>query len=578
MSNPVRTLACVGTLLATQTISQALAADATPEAQVHAIKVLPDKAPDCTSLKAIVDTITRGCTNNDEKAIAVYNFMILTHYHRNYPNHPGGMSALQEINDYGWSLCGGLHSTESALWETLGWNWRFVAWSNPGHTTVEAQYDGRWHYLDIFLKFYAWLPDGKGGRTIAGEDELTANLNGLVTEAFVLDKARKCVYAKDNAFVMNGAKANWQAPAFLSCGDSLGGMVSGLKSHHRAGSAITWGGINHATGNYSADINLAPGFCLENTWDPKTNAWYWNGSKEAPRHTCSGYKDTRNDPAYGLILEPYINNGPARSYGNGTLSFAPDFSSDACLKGFAATENVKCAGQALVPAEPGKPASVTVSLASPYILTEASGEALGADTVEVSVDGGKVFKPVDVKDFGAAVKGQIAALVKITFKDALKSLKLGSVFQNNPGALPFLSPGRNQVTVSVADQASLGANKLVVTYAYRLGSRTKSFDQLCEAGKEIAKQQNAKWSDTVTVLQKSFTARELPATFEIDCPTPKGQYPVYPRMEFLRREVLTPGATPRALPTGAVAAQPAAAAELQTLPDPFLIGTETTGQ
>jgi hypothetical protein len=49
-------------------------------------------------------------------------------------------------------------------------------------------------------------------------------------------------------------------------------------------------------------------------------------------------------------------------------------------------------------------------------------------------------------------------------------------------------------------------------------------------------------------------------------------------MEFLRREVLTPGATPRALPTGAVAAQPAAAAELQTLPDPFLIGTETTGQ
>jgi len=543
-----------------------------PAGLVRAIKVLPDKAPDCTSLKAIAETVTRGCSNNDAKAVAVYNFMNLSHYHRNYPNEPGGLPVLKEINCYGWSLCGGLHSEESAIWEALGWDWRFVGWS--GHTTVEAGYDGGWHYLDIFLKFYAWKPDGKGGRTIAGEDELTANAQTMIQDAFVLDKGRGCVYAKDNPFVMNGDAANWRAPAFLSCGDTIKDVINGIKTHKGREHAAGWAGINHATGSYSADVELAPGFCLENTWDPKPDAWFWSGNKDAPRHTCPGHKDTRNDPAYGLILEPYIDSKPARSYANGTLTFALDLSNAACLKAFAAVENAACKGGALVPADAGKPASVTVKLASPYLLTQASGEAAGADTVEVSVDNGKSFKPADLHDFGAAVKGQIAALVKVTFKEALQSLKVQATVQNNPGALPYLSPGRNQVTVSVADPAALGANKLVVTYAYRLGSRTKSFDQLCDQGREIAKQHGAKWSETVTFAQKTFAARDLPATFDIDCPTPKGQYPVYPRMIFLRREVLAPGASPQPLPAGAVAAQPAAAGELQTLPNPFLIGTE----
>ena len=131
------------------------------------------------------------------------------------------------------------------------------------------------------------------------------------------------------------------------------------------------------------------------------------------------------------------------------------------------------------------------------------------------------------------------------------------------------------VAVSVADPKALGDNKLVVTYAYRLGSRSKSFDQLCDEGKDIARQQGTTWSSTVTYAQKVFKAGDLPASFEIDCPTPKGKYPVYPRMLFVRREVIFGTSSPMALPAGAVAAMPATAEELQTLPDPFLIGTET---
>lgn len=544
-----------------------------PPGVIRQIKVLSDQAPDCASLKTIAESVTRGCRNNDEKAIAVYNFMQLTHYHRQYPSEPGGVPVLKEVNCYGWSLCGGLHAEQSAIWRELGWDWRFVGWN--GHTTVEAKYDDRWHYLDVFLKFYAWMPDGKGGRILAGEDDLNSNAQTLIQDAFALDEGRRCVYTKDNPFVMNGAKANWRAPEFLACGDTIADLIGGLKTHRGRDRSEGWAGINHANGSYSADVNLAPGFSLENTWDPMPDAWYWAGQKTAPAHSCGGHKDTRNDPGFGMVLEPYVNSKPARSYGNGILAFAPDFSNDALLKSFASTENVKFVGHALVPAEAGKPASVVFSLASPYILTKAKGEAVGADKVEVSADDGKTFKVADLKDFSAAVKGQIAALVKVTFSDALKALKLEAIVQNNPGALPYLSPGKNVVTVSVADPQTLGENKLVVTYAYRLGSRAKSFEQLCDAGKEIARQHDAKWSEVVTCVQRIFAAKDLPATFEIDCPTPKGRYPVYPRMMFLRREVIAPGSKPLPLPVAVVEANVGPDDELMTLPNPFLVGTET---
>lgn len=543
---------------------------------VSQIKVLPDKAPDSSSLKSIVQTVTRDCKTNDEKAIALYNYCMLTNYHLAYPTEPGGVPALKVLNCYGWSLCGGLHTVESALWIEAGWEHRYVGWN--GHTTVEAKYDGRWHYLDIFLKFYAWMPDGKGGRTIASEDDLNQNADELIANAFVLDKGRGCVYAKDNQFMMNGARANWRAPALLSCGDTIKDVIGGLKTHRAGGPEAGWAGINHGNGAYSADLNLAPGFALTSNWDHSANSddWYWANAKKAPAHTCGGHKDTRNDPAYGLILEPYVNADPARCYANGTLQFSPDFSSEALLKTFASTDNVKYAGKALVPADATKPASVVVKLASPYIISgRSSGAADGAEAIELSIDGGKTFKATDFEKLGAAARGKLEALVRIGFGQALKSLNLSVDVQNNPGALPYLSPGKNIVTVSVLDPAELADNKLVVTYAYRLGSRSKSFEQLCDEGKEIARQHNAKWSDTITFAQKVFTAKDLPAKFEIDCPTPKGEHPVYPRMMFVRREIIAPSAAPLPAPAGAIAASPADPADLQTLPNPFLIGSET---
>jgi hypothetical protein len=91
-------------------------------------------------------------------------------------------------------------------------------------------------------------------------------------------------------------------------------------------------------------------------------------------------------------------------------------------------------------------------------------------------------------------------------------------------------------------------------------------------GAELARCHKATWSATPTVVRRVFSAEDLPATFDIPIPTPKGQYPVYPRMLFLRREVIGPGQKPMPLPQGAVEAKAGPGDELKTLANPFLIG------
>jgi hypothetical protein len=155
-----------------------------------------------------------------------------------------------------------------------------------------------------------------------------------------------------------------------------------------------------------------------------------------------------------------------------------------------------------------------------------------------------------------------------------KALKLLAIVQNNAGSLPYLSPGKNLVAVSLAEPEALGNNKLVVTYVYRLGWRNKSFAQMYNEGKEVAKAHDASWDDAVTCVQRTFAAKDLPATLEIDCPTPKGKYPVYPRMLSVCREVLTPGQKPSPVASPASTPVAGAGAELATLPSPWAMGTQ----
>jgi hypothetical protein len=88
---------------------------------------------------------------------------------------------------------------------------------------------------------------------------------------------------------------------------------------------------------------------------------------------------------------------------------------------------------------------------------------------------------------------------------------------------------------------------------------------------EIARAHYATWSDEPMVVQKTIT--RFPFTFEIPVPTPKGKQPVYPRMLFLRREVLAPGQEAMAVPGPPTAPRAGSNEYLAEVPNPWPIGT-----
>ena len=251
--------------------------------ELKAIKIVNDRAPDCSTLESMALSVTRGCKDDDEKAVAIYNFLRYVNYHHSYPSEKGGIGALKHIHVYGWAVCGGGHSVLAAVYEKAGFKHRFLGW--PGHTTIEIQYGGKWHFLDSFLKIYAWMPDpaAPGGYTIAGQADIASNPK-LLTEGFTKDTTRDVWYQKGHAFEWNGPEANWTAPAFLVCADSLPGVIEGCQHRNVAGAPREWAGLKFDDPEYSSDVHLAPGYSLTLDWDKVEGAHWFSGKPALSRH------------------------------------------------------------------------------------------------------------------------------------------------------------------------------------------------------------------------------------------------------------------------------------------------------
>jgi hypothetical protein len=543
-------------------------------ASVHAgalqeIKVVNDRAPDCSSLESIVRTVTRDCKTDDVKVIALYNFLRYIHYHHAYPNERGGISALKFINVYGWGLCGGEHTVQAALWNTAGYKWRYMGWS--GHTTVEVQYGGRWHYLDTFLKFYTWMPNPKspGKFTIAGQEDIRANPK-LVSDAFASDGDRNVSYQKNNKFEYAANGVNWTAPAFMLCGDTLSGVIAGVKTARNAGSPRGWNVIKFDDPNYSANIQLSAGYSLTLDWDRQEGGYYFGSKTREPRHTC-GDKEYRNCPSIGPLLEPYNALNKARTWSNGTLLFKPDFHSDEFLNSLKNVKSVSWKdGKLISTADTG---SFVVAMKSPYVVAKAKVKAMGDATFQVSTDQGKTWSDTDEASLTGKVRGQYGYQLKVQFKKEVSEIEIASIVQHNQEALPYLTPGKNTVTITGKDLLKIGKNQLVVTYAYHPGHRYRNHEDLFDKGAEIARAHYAKWDEKPVVVQK--TIDKLPFTFEILVPTPTDKLPVYPRMAFLRREIISPNQEPQPVPVQPSTPSLQKGQVLATLPSPWMMGTQT---
>ena len=222
-----------------------------------------------------------GAKTNDDKAIAIYEYLHNNIFHHAYPieRAPQSVGPLKAINAYGWSLCGGQHTILKALYEAAGWECRYLGW--PGHTTIEVNYDGKWHYFDVFLKCYFWSKDKSH---VASQEEI----------------------ANDPALVLDAVKDGRAARQHLCCGDTQDDVIAGCKARNVIGNTKGWASVTWRDDNYSPQLNLPSGTSLRLDWKPEANGFAVINdvlTAAAPRISA--------DKVLGPILEHYGPcNGP----------------------------------------------------------------------------------------------------------------------------------------------------------------------------------------------------------------------------------------------------------------------------
>lgn len=392
-------------------------------AAVENFKVTTDHSIDASSLESVVQGVIAraGAKTNDEKAVAIYDYLHHTIFHWACPTEksPQSVGPLKVLNVYGWGLCGSEHTVLKALYETAGWECRYVGWSDPGHSTIEVKYDGRWHYFDVFLKCYFWSHDKSH---VVSQDEI----------------------ASDASLVLDAEKEGRAARSHLCCGDTPEGILSGVKSRKVVGDSKGWANVTWRDEGYSPQLRLPCGSSLRLEWQPAESGFAISGA--APKHSC-GNKDFRSDPVLGPLVEHY----GVRNWSNGRFTYSPDLSLAGDVADMTLT-NVKAVTGKLTAMGSG---TAIFRLPLPYAYVTASVEAAfdGGGKLFVSTDAGKSWQPCIAGDISPLVKQKYDVWLKAEFSGSLKKFGVTALVEHNRGALPYFVQGANQIIASFASTA-----------------------------------------------------------------------------------------------------------------------------
>jgi hypothetical protein len=446
-------------------------------------KVTTNRTVDTSSLDAIVAAVVRPSMTNEEKALALLRWWRGAVYHYGYPymlrrTVESWQDPIKMVNVHGYGLCGthgrvfgrlatrvfgegnarlvGFGEAEPGIWrldECAGAfqdsaSLRgFSPASRMGHSTCELFYDGRWRLLDPHVQFYAYLRDGQG---IAGGEDLIA----------------------DPTLVTKPVK---RIPSLMPCGD--------LSRVFYASTFMNWGELvrDDAPDDHTLDITLRRGETYTRYWDRK-GPFLWFDEM-----------DRRWDPVY-------LNQGPRhlcegeecwQHYGNGDLVYRPRLTDASYRDGVTAERGLaEPTRRGLSPIRAGRLGQVTFAVVAPYMLAAAKlkldfTRLTGSDTLRVWVRpaGGNWRLVWDEPhcgrrkrelDLSPWVAKRYAYEVRFDLRGgrepehaALHALTFETTFVLNYLVLPRLLPGRNRITVQVADPAELHAQTLDITYAWQ---------------------------------------------------------------------------------------------------------------
>ena len=497
------------------------------------IVVNTDRSINCATLETIATDVTRGCRTDQEKAIAVYNFMIRMIYMPDHPWRPverinGKLrfpaDPLKYITVYGCCGCGPQARVFGSLLGAAGLEARLL---NPGfgHVSNEVKWDGKWHWMDVWLP--AYVTDGTGG--IYSYDEIMADRELFATAR---DEGRvpgnfMVLYEDDKGTVLNAGRH---------------------RPRTRAGYPQ----------KYTENLGLRPGESCTWLWD-NVGKHYWPAGRHPQTVPCGPAARFPNDDALKDAFpywEPYaktIENGPRgqkatyyRYYGNAIFECIPPLTRQGLTDLGAQLDNIAFApGGGIEPDQVGSPPyNTAVGIAElafdlPYIIadTEIQGTADvipgGAVSFYYAIDGGRrwtlaeevrksgalgpfsIGKPNTYAYPSGTTTGTYGFAVRVVVQGrasnaatTLRHLRVTSTTMLNFYSRPHLEPGKNEVTVTAEKGSTLDQTPLELTWRWLEDWKTE---------KSLTHQVNKNRANTS--IEVGGTKRPKMKSVTIACPT-----------------------------------------------------------
>lgn len=445
------------------------------------VKVRNSQSVDLSSVKAMIRDITTPRMNARERALAVFRFLHHHTYHGLYPKpfalrdkeHPVG-----HLNMAPWGECGWAATLLAHFLEVAGIRRRLIDLGKEGvwnsHRVVEAWFDDGWRYLDTgagtcFCK--------RDGRTIAAVAELIAD-NSLITnpssrEGFLFDP--------DGAWLQSFARGS-----FFDSWRVVDEADDGSRPRPSEILAI--------------DLVRGDELTLSCEKDGDMGFWFYPAGIPPEEKKYAEWRNGCSLPGAGPrpISDPVNRRWNLPGFSNSRLVYTADFDGGAYRDRM--VESFGLGGDEvpfLHPERLNSPAHAVFEITSPFIMVkgwmESAVAVLGqkADRLAISISTDPPdtsrrhwetlvrfdydVRRLNLLDITPHIYGKYAYWIRFdlyasdkTVHDVrVESLKLVSVFQTSPKAVPRLGPGENRIAVTLDNPEALERLGLTVEYCWK---------------------------------------------------------------------------------------------------------------